>query len=146
MAKTTSEQPPKNMSESTLEKIASMKAELAALEEKNAQELKEKLLGLAATVGLGEGTKGVIALINALLPYTKGKLVIGGESPTKGKAKSKPAKKGKRTKITDDIRKGIIAALKEGKTAQAVADKFGCSAPTVNQIKKKAGLVKAKKK
>lgn len=38
----------------------------------------------------------------------------------------------------------VVAALKEGDTAKAVAEKMGCSLPAVNLIKKKAGLTKSR--
>jgi hypothetical protein len=51
----------------------------------------------------------------------------------------------KRATITDSIRKGVIADLKAGKKAAAVSKKHGISLPSVNNIKKAAGLTKSKK-
>jgi hypothetical protein len=51
----------------------------------------------------------------------------------------------KRAKVTDEMKKEIVELLKEKKTANEIAEKFGISAGTVNNIKKEAGLSKARK-
>ena len=53
-------------------------------------------------------------------------------------------KKRKRAKITDSLRKSIIAALKTGKTVAEVAKMHKVSVPSVNNIKKAAGLTKSR--
>jgi uncharacterized protein (DUF4415 family) len=62
----------------------------------------------------------------------------------------KPAKgstgRAKRTLITAELRQGIIDALKAGGKGNTVAAKFGVSVPTLHNIKKAAGLTKARKK
>ncbi|MEZ5276259.1 MAG: hypothetical protein R3F07_07765 [Opitutaceae bacterium] len=71
------------------------------------------------------------------------------KAPAKA-AKKAPAKKAarkaggrrKRTTITPEIRDGVIAAVKGGATSGAVAAQFGVSVPTVQNIKKAAGLTK----
>jgi hypothetical protein len=59
--------------------------------------------------------------------------------------KSAPKGRKKRAKITPELKETIVAALKEGKTAPAIADEQGVSSASVNMIKKAAGLVKARK-
>ena len=120
-------------------KIQKMREEIAALEKQAAKEAKEKLLALPAAVGL----KNVTELVKALLPYAKGLKLSGkAEAP----AKAAGAKKGKRAKITDDMRKAILEDLKGGATAAAAAAKHGVSVASVNLIKSAAGLVKKRKK
>jgi hypothetical protein len=62
------------------------------------------------------------------------------------KATKKVAKKSgrrrKRTTITPELRNNIIAEIKSGATGAAVAKKFGVSVPTVQNIKKAAGLIR----
>ena len=48
-------------------------------------------------------------------------------------------------KITDETKTAIIADLKGGASARIVAEKHGVSTASVNNLKKKAGLVKGKK-
>jgi transposase len=48
----------------------------------------------------------------------------------------------KRTTITPELRNDIIAEIKGGATGAAVAKKFGVSVPTVQNIKKAAGLIR----
>ena len=51
----------------------------------------------------------------------------------------------KRAKITPEIKDGIVKALNEKKSASAIAAEFKVSVPSVNLIKKAAGLTKARK-
>ena len=63
-------------------------------------------------------------------------------------AAARPATTGKRkrAKITDEDRKAIIADLKAGNIIAAqIAQKYGISLPSVNLIKKAAGLTKSRK-
>jgi hypothetical protein len=48
----------------------------------------------------------------------------------------------KRAKITPELKAKVIAGLKAGKTGAAVASEAGISLPSVQNIKKEAGLVK----
>ena len=52
----------------------------------------------------------------------------------------------KHARITPELRTQIKAALAAGKTGGAVAAEFGVSLPSVYNIKKASGLVKARKK
>ena len=56
-----------------------------------------------------------------------------------------PVRIRKRAKIDDATRKSVIALLKTGATVAVVAKKHKISAPSVNLIKKKAGLTKSRK-
>jgi len=60
------------------------------------------------------------------------------------KVVAKSAKRRKRTTITPQLKNDIIAAVKGGATGAAVAKQFGVSVPTVQNIKKAAGLTKKK--
>ena len=57
-------------------------------------------------------------------------------------------KGGKRTRavITPEIKQGVVDAAKAGKTGAEIAAKFGISLPSVQNIKKAAGLVKSRGK
>ncbi len=62
-----------------------------------------------------------------------------------GSAQKSPASRSKRTVLTAAQKKEVAAALKSGATAAAVADQFGVSTATVNNIKRSAGLTKPRK-
>jgi len=55
-----------------------------------------------------------------------------------------PKKKGKRARITPEIKKAVAAAVKDGKTGQQIAEELGISLPSVQNIKKEFGLVKSR--
>ncbi len=56
------------------------------------------------------------------------------------------ARRRKHARITPELRQKIKAALQGGKTGVKVAEEFGISLPSVHNIKKEFGLVKARKK
>ena len=82
------------------------------------------------------------------------KAAAGKAGKSKGKAKkaakapkpAKVAKAGKRTraKITPEIKQQVIAAVQAGTAGAKIAKDFGISLPSVQNIKKEAGLVKAR--
>ena len=63
----------------------------------------------------------------------------------KAKAVKAPkAKKGKRAKITPEIKEAVKAGVAAGKTGAVIAKELGISLPSVQNIKKEFGLVKAR--
>ena len=131
----------------TLKEIESAKSKLAALEKKAASELAKQLTNLHKD--LGYATRG--DLIAALQGLEKGKSKRG-RKPKKTAAKKRVAKKAarakkraKRTAITDELRKKVIAAVKSGAKGAAIAKQFGISIPSIQNIKKAAGLTKPRK-
>ena len=74
-----------------------------------------------------------------------GKAGKGKKSKT-AKAKSAKAKAGKRTraKITPELKQQVIAAVQAGDSGAKIAKTFGISLPSVQNIKKEAGLVKTR--
>jgi len=66
-----------------------------------------------------------------------------GAKPAKA-AKAPKAKRGKRTRITPEIKEAVKAAVVAGKTGADIAKEFGISLPSVQNIKKAFGLVKAR--
>lgn len=138
----------KKVAVSTVEKLEKLRLELAALEAQHEEEVKARLTALPAELGY----KNARELITALLPFTRGLTLVEGTTPkpsiaTVGGLPDAPKKeKGKRAKVTDAMRTEIVNLLRDtGMTAKQVAEKFGVSMPTVNNIKKAAGLVKKKK-
>lgn len=78
-------------------------------------------------------------------PRKAAKKAAGKAAPKAArKASAKSSGRRKRTTITPELKNDIIAAVKGGATGSAVAKQFGVSVPTVQNIKKAAGLTKTK--
>lgn len=124
-----------------MQELASQKAKLVELENAVLAERESQLLRLHSDLGY-ETRAELIKALQSL--KTKGPK--RGRKKVRGKAKAKaaaPAKKKRtRAKITPEIRDGIIEAVKAGGTGAAVAKKFGVSLPTVQNIKRAAGLTR----
>ena len=138
------------MISNTLKAIEATKAKLASLEKKAAAEQRKRIVNLHKDAGF-ETREDLIAALQALGGAPKKKRGRKAKKTTRKAAKKAVAKKGakkraKRTVITDVLRKNIISALKAGDKGTAVAKKFGISVPSLHNIKKAAGLTKARKK
>ncbi len=135
------------MTSKTQKEIEATKNKLAALEKKAAAEELQKIANLHKEAGFASRADLIVAL------QALGDAAPRGRKPSKAKkapAAKKAAKgstgRAKRTLITAELRQGIIDALKAGGKGNAVAAKFGVSVPTLHNIKKAAGLTKARKK
>jgi hypothetical protein len=119
-----------------LKKLAAEKARLAKLEQSLEAERLRQLAGLPAEYGF-DNLNAFIAALKQVAKSGRGR----------GKSKAAPAKSGQRkarVEITDAIRakvKGLVAA---GKTGNEIATAVGISVPSVHNIKKALGLVKAR--
>ena len=60
-----------------------------------------------------------------------------------GRSPHAPAKR-KRAKLTSELKDQVKVAVEAGKTGAAIAKEFGISLPSVQNIKKEFGLVKAR--
>ncbi|MFT3784226.1 MAG: helix-turn-helix domain-containing protein [Nibricoccus sp.] len=126
-----------------LETVRKTEAALAA-KIKAAQDAKYK--ALPASVGLST----VDALIKALVPYAspRTKALFTGGSPIASSSPNavpvKPAARRKRAKITNETRAQLKKLVQSGKTGAEIAKTLGISLPSVQNIKKDLGLVKAR--
>lgn len=114
------------------------KAKLAQAEAKLAADRVAALSKLPADYGYANLNDFIKALKDAA-----GK----GRKATKSGAKgSKESKAGKRTraKITPELKQQVIAAVQSGQSGAEISESFGISLPSVQNIKKEAGLVKAR--
>ena len=75
------------------------------------------------------------------------KAAVGGGDKVRGAAKSKTSGGKNRTRavITDETRANVKKLVEEGKLGAAIAEELGISLPSVQNIKKVLGLVKARK-
>lgn len=111
-------------------RIATLEAKATKSAAKKQKSDKRKVTALARKLGY----KTAEALFTALF----------GGSPASAAAPA--GKRRKRARLTDENRKAIVADLKSGQfSAAQVAKKHGVSVPTVNLIKKAAGLTKSRK-
>ncbi|MGC4073965.1 MAG: helix-turn-helix domain-containing protein [Nibricoccus sp.] len=125
-----------------IQKLAKAKAEIAKLESDISSELKAALAALPAQYGFENAEDFTDAV----------KAAVGGKSsgkkrgPKPGKS-AKPAKgkRGKRAKITDETRAEVKKMVQAEKTGVEIAKALGISLPSVQNIKKDLGLVKARK-
>jgi len=127
-----------------LKQLEAAKAHLAELQQAVAQQLRRELAALPGKYGF-ESAKEFIAAVAA---------ATGGKSRGRGKAAAKPAAGGppkkragrrKRAVITDATRSEVKKLSEAGKTGSEIAKLVGVSLPSVQNIKKALGLVKARK-
>jgi DNA invertase Pin-like site-specific DNA recombinase len=117
--------------------IQQYKAKLVEMEKAVLAERETQLKRLHLDMGFASQVELIKALRTAgSAPATK--------PGRKRKPAAAPAKKAsrKRAKITPELRQKIVEAIVAGGKGGAVARKFGVSVPTVQNIKKAAGLVK----
>lgn len=118
------------------------KAKLAQAEAKLAADRVAALSRLPGDYGYANLNDFIKALKSAAGKARKNKKVKGTKAP---KAAPK-AKAGKRTraKITPELKQQVIAAVQAGQSGAEIAASLGLSLPSVQNIKKEAGLVKAR--
>ncbi len=114
------------------------KAKIVALEKAIARRLKKELASLPGKYGFRSLDEFVEALQDA-----------AGGSSRKGR-RGRPAKavdkvkRRKRAVITEETRAGVKKLVESGKTGSQIAKILGISLPSVQNIKKAMGLVKAR--
>ena len=120
-----------------LKEIEAARAHIASLEKSIAKELTSELAALPANYGFST----VKAFAKAV------KAAVGGGDKVRGAAKSKTSGGKNRTRavITDETRANVKKLVEEGKSGAAIAEELGISLPSVQNIKKVLGLVKARK-
>lgn len=134
-----------------LHELQSAKNKLAAAEAKFSADRVNALAKLPSDFGFSN-LKDFIAAVSAASKGKKAKAPKGAKAAKAPKAAKaakapKPAKAvkaGKRTKITPELKAQVIAAVKVDKSGAEIAKAFGISLPSVQNIKKEAGLVKAR--
>lgn len=119
-----------------LKELEATKAKMASLEKSIASQLQDELSSLPAQYGFDT----VQAFIKAV------KAAAGGRRK-KGKSagKTSGAKTRTRATITDETRADLKKLAEAGKSGPEIAQALGISLPSVQNIKKALGLVKARK-
>jgi len=129
----------------TIKEIETYQSKIDALQKKVQSERQKELATLHSKMGYGSRAE----LIAALRQLDKGRGGRRGRPAAKKAAKKagarKATKRGKRVKVTDELRGKILEALKGGVKGTQAAKDFGVSVPTIHNIKKSAGLTKSRK-
>jgi hypothetical protein len=122
-----------------IKQLTEYQTKVDALKKEIASQLKHDLSSLHTQYGF----ETPLDLIKAI------KASAGGKRPGRV-AKAAPAstgkKKRKRAKITPEMKQKLKSLVEAGKTGTAIAKSLGISLPSVQNIKKELGLVKARKK
>lgn len=120
-----------------IKELEATKAKIIALEKSIAKRLQKELGSLHKTYGyasLKEFVKAVKAATGSKGKASRGK-------PAKAASK---AKRRKRAIINDETRANVKKLVESGKTGSQIAKSLGISLPSVQNIKKALGLVKAR--
>ena len=125
------------MIENKLKEIEAAKARIAALEKSLAAEMNRELASLPRKYGF-VSVKAFARAVRAAVGKS------GGIFP--GKKGAGGTKTRKRAVITDDTRAEVKRMVDDGKSGAAIAKTLKISMPTVQNIKKALGLVKARGK
>jgi hypothetical protein len=114
--------------------LAISKAKVAELEKSIAAELNRELAALPGKYGFDS----LPAFFDAVRAASRGKGRVGGKTAAGGKRR-------KRAVITAEIKAKVKSMVDAGKTGNEIASAVGISLPSVQNIKKALGLVKARK-
>jgi transposase len=120
-----------------IKELEATKAKIVALEKSIAKRLRRELASLHRTYGYGTLDEFVKALKTASGAMRK----VRRGRPAKAAAK---VKRRKRAVITDETRTSVKKLVESGKTGSQIARTLGISLPSVQNIKKALGLVKAR--
>lgn len=122
-----------------LKELEAARAKLADLEQSLAAQLSQELASLPAKYGYDSAA----AFIKAVRAASGGRR---GRKPGRPKAAATGGgrKRRRRAVITDETRADVKKMVNSGKTGAEIAKSLGISLPSVQNIKKALGLVKAR--
>jgi hypothetical protein len=115
------------------------KAKIVALEKSIAKRLRKELSSLHSKYGFDSLKEFIKALKASSVGGARRKAARGKPAKPAGKAK-----RHKRSVITDETRASVKKLVEAGKTGSQIAKSLGISLPSVQNIKKALGLVKAR--
>jgi DNA-binding NarL/FixJ family response regulator len=123
------------MATDKIKQLAEYQQKVEKLKKAVADQLKQALSSLHKKYGFETPHDLIKAIKNS----------IGGKRAARG-AKPAGGKKRKRAKITPEMKQKLKSQVEAGKTGTEIAKSLGISLPSVQNIKKELGLVKARKK
>ena len=124
-----------------IKELEATKAKIVALEKTIATQLEKELAGLPATYGFDSVSDFIKAVVTA--SGGRRRKSKGRDSAPKAPRKTAGGRR-KRSVITDETRATVKKLVDEGKTGSQIAEALSISLPTVQNIKKALGLVKAR--
>jgi len=127
-----------------IQELAKAKALIAKLETEISQALPSELAALPAIYGFKSAKDFLKAFKAAVASGASKKAKKAGKKASAKAAAPSKAKGRKRARITDEIKAQVKTLAQEGKSGAAIAKALGISLPSVQNIKKAAGLVKAR--
>lgn len=130
----------------TVKELKAAKAKLAELESTLAKERTQALAALPTAYGFESTEEFIAALkdaVGARGGRGRGRGAKRGRKPAA--ASAAPKKRGKRAKITPETKEKVKQLVNDGQTGNQIAKALGISLPSVQNIKKELGLVKARK-
>ena len=122
-----------------LKELEATRTRLAELEKSVAAERDKELAGLPARYGFESADAFIAAVREA------GRKRRGRKPGSAAALKAPAGKRRKRAKVTDETRAEVKKLVGQEKTGKEIAQTLGISLPTVQNIKKALGLVRAKK-
>jgi hypothetical protein len=118
-----------------IKELEAAKAKVAELESTILTERHQALISLPAQMGYSNVEELIVALREANR---------GSKAPSKPKKNAAKEGAGRRAKITDEVRAEVKQLVEAGKSGAEIATAVGISLPSVQNIKKQLGLVKAR--
>lgn len=123
-----------------VKELEAARAKVAELENSLAKAQKQKLAGLPKEYGFDSLADFIKAIKTAGTGGGRGR----GRAAKPAAASSSKKQRSKRARITPEVKEKVKAAVNAGKTGAEIAKEFGISVPSVQNIKKEFGLVKAR--
>ena len=120
------------------------KAKIIQAEAKLAADRVAALAKLPREYGYASLNEFIKALTAAIGKAGKGKKSKGAKTVKSSKPAKTKAGKRKRAKLTPELKQQVIAAVQAGDSGAKIAKTFSISLPSVQNIKKAAGLVKTR--
>ena len=120
-----------------IKELETARNRVAELEKAVAAQMTAELAGLPAKYGFAD--------LNGLIAALKTAAGVGRKAKAAPVAGAAPGSRRKRATITDATRAEVKTMVEAGKTGAEIAAALGISPPSVQNIKKALGLVKAGK-
>ncbi len=126
--------------------LETAKAKVVELEQAIAAELRSSLATLPAQFGF-DSVESFVAAVKAAAGVKRKKRGPNKANTKKSSARKSPGKKRRKRAVITDVTRGEVKKMVEaGKSGSEIASVLKISLPSVHNIKKALGLVKAKKK